>query len=94
MKDGENDYSAYTYEQVIEGLENILPEEYPINAANLRKRLAEVAQAPPPPRVDPPMTPADLPTVLGAERNFKRPSGPRLPTVRRLSRDSTDARQR
>jgi hypothetical protein len=64
VKDGENDYSAYTYEEVIEGLENILPEECPINAANLRKRLSEVAPAPPAPPVDPPMTPADPPTVI------------------------------
>jgi hypothetical protein len=64
VKDGENDYSAYTYEEAIEGLENILPEECPINAANLRKRLSEVAPAPPAPPVDPPMTPADPPTVI------------------------------
>ena len=69
MKDGEIDYSAYTYAEVIEGLENILPEEYPINAANLRKRLAQVAPASPPPEPELPTTPADAPTVLG-RRSF------------------------
>jgi hypothetical protein len=69
VKDGQIDYSAYTYAEVIEGLENILPEEYPINAANLRKRLAQVAPVSPPPEAESPTTPVDAPTVLG-RRSF------------------------
>jgi hypothetical protein len=69
VKDGQIDYSAYTYAEVIEGLENILPEEDPINAANLRKRLAQVAPVSPPPEAESPTTPVDAPTVLG-RRSF------------------------
>ena len=50
MKDGEIDYSTYTWEQATNALENVDSDAYPINAANLRKHLAQLPTPPPPPQ--------------------------------------------
>jgi hypothetical protein len=63
--DGEIDYSIYTREQLLDALQNIDADSYPINAANLKKRLAELGPGPPPPPPPPPVI-ADPPTALGS----------------------------
>jgi hypothetical protein len=62
--DGEIDYSTYTREQLLDALQNIDANAYPVNAAHLRKRLSELPPGPPPPQ-SPPPAPADPPTALG-----------------------------